>query len=550
MALASTTWDYIVVGAGSAGCVLADRLTEVGDATVLLIEAGGSDLDLRVQLPVGLFRLPPSMDWAYDGDPDASMNGRVNRWAAGKVLGGGSSVNGMIWVRGAAEDYDEWAKLGAAGWGYDDVLPYFRRSESFVGGEDEYRGANGPQRVDLSRVSHPMNDAFILAATQVGARFNEDYNGRAQLGAARVQVSQRRGLRWSTARGYLARARRRPNLTVLTDTTVRRIVIEDGRATGVEVTNATGGVDVLRAREEVVLSAGAIGSPKLLMISGIGPGEHLREVGVDVVRDSPEVGTNLQEHPCSPLILDVNVRTLNQEFNPVGFVKHGLDFVLRGRGGATATAAQAVWFGRFDGAGTGRPDFQVMFGPYGVEQAEPRKRRAPKPGPEAKDSRNVVPAKNATVRALICVLHPSGRGTVTLRSGDPQENPRISRGLYEDPRDLERMVSAVRMTRQVAAAPALGRFVTGEKVPGASASSDDELIATLRSSSYGGQHPIGTVRMGSDEAAPVDPTLRVRGIAGLRVADASVMPTLVSGNTNAAAIMIGERAADLILAAR
>jgi choline dehydrogenase len=542
MAAAEPAWDYVIVGAGTAGCVLAARLSEVPDVRVLVIEAGGSDIDPRVQLPIGLFRLPSRFDWDYRGDPDESMGGRVDRWAAGKVLGGGSSVNGMIWVRGAPADFDEWAKLGAAGWSYEDVLPYFRRSETFESGENEYRGSRGPQRVAFTGVSHPLNDAFILAATQAGARFNEDYNGRSQLGAARVQVTQLHGIRWSTARGYLARARHRRNLTLMTQAEVRRIVAENGRAVGVEV-DRDGRRTILRANREVIVSAGAIGSPKLLMLSGIGPAAHLRDLGIDVVADLPGVGDNLQEHPCSPVIYDVNVRTLNQEFGLAGFVKHGLDFVVRGRGGATATAAQAVLFGSFDEPGS-RADFQVMFGPYGVTKAQP------KAGGKAQDSRNVVLAKNPTARALVCVLHPYGRGTVRLRSADPRQGPRISRGLYQDTRDLEQMIRAIRFARRLAEAPAFAKFVVRETLPGADAVTDEQIAATLRMSSYGGQHPVGTCRVGSDHDAPLDPELRVRQVAGLRVIDASVMPTLPSGNTNAATIMIAERGADLILAGR
>jgi choline dehydrogenase len=543
MAAVESAWDYIIVGAGTAGCVLADRLSELPDVRVLLIEAGGSDIDPRIQLPVGLFRLPSRFDWDYRGDPDESMGGRVDRWAAGKVLGGGSSVNGMIWVRGAPADFDEWDKLGAAGWSYDDVLPYFRRSETFELGENEYRGSHGPQRVALTHVSHPLNDAFLLAAVQAGARFNEDYNGRSQLGAARVQVSQLHGIRWSTARGYLARARHRRNLTLMTGTEVRRIVVENGRAAGVEVDHS-GRRTTLRTNREVIVSAGAIGSPKLLMLSGIGPSAHLRDLGIDVIADLPQVGDNLQEHPCSPVTYDVNIRTLNQEFRPAGFVKHGLDLVLRGRGGATATAAQAVLFGTFAESGSGRADFQVMFGPYGVTKPQP------KAGGKPQDSRNVVLAKNSTARALVCVLHPYGRGSVRLRSADPLEGPRISRGLYQDTRDLEQMVQAIGLARRVGEAPAFAKFVIRETLPGTDAVTDEQIAATLRRSSYGGQHPVGTCRMGSDDDAPLDPELRVRQLAGLRVIDASVMPTLPSGNTNAATIMIAERGADLILASR
>jgi choline dehydrogenase len=524
--------------------VLADRLSESSDVSVLVVEAGGSDLDPRVLLPIGLFRLPSSLDWNYEGDPDESLGGRVDRWAAGKVIGGGSSVNGMLWVRGARADFDEWQELGATGWSYEGVLPYFRRAETYASGEDEFRGGSGPQHISPSRVSHPLNEAFLTAAAQAGVAFNPDYNGRGQLGAAHAQVSQWRGLRWSTARGYLARAARRPNVTVMTRTQVCRVVIDHDRAVGVEIEH-DGRPVTLRADREVVVSAGAIGSPTLLMRSGVGPAEHLRSVGIDPVADLPELGANLQEHPCSAITYDVNVRTLNQEFGPAGFVKHGLDFVLRGRGGATSTAAQAVLFDTLDdapGGEGGRAEYQVMFGPYGVTPS------TPKSGGKARDPRNVDLASTPVVRALVCLLHPRGRGSVTVRSSDLSDRPRIRRALYGDEHDLDHMVRVLRRTREVLSAPAFAKYVVRETLPGPAVGTDQELAAYLGKVSYGGQHPVGTCRMGEDPGAPVDPQLRVRHLEHLRVVDASVMPTLVSGNTNAATIMIAERAADLILA--
>lgn len=529
-------WDYIVVGGGAAGCALADRLSEPMDNEVLLIEAGGSDIHPYIQMPWGLFKLPERMDWGYEGDPDPSLDGRVDRWAAGKVLGGGSSVNGMIWVRGSRHDYDEWEKLGARGWSYRDVLPYFRRSEKFELGENEYRGGGGPQHVAMTHVNHVLNDAFLLAAEQGGHAFNDDYNGADQLGASRAQVSQLHGMRWSTARGYLARARRRPNFTVMTQTSALRVVVEDGRAVGVEVVRS-GRRAVLRSRKETILSAGAIATPKLLMLSGIGPDDSLQDVGIKQLVRAPEVGRNLQEHPCASIVLDVNVRTLNQEFGPAGFVKHGLDFVVRGRGAATSTASQAMLFGTL-GDDSERTGFQAMFAPFGVAQA-------PSKGP--KDSRKIVLAPNPMARALVCVVHPYGRGTISLRSADPEHGPRISRPLWGDPRDVAQMADAIRETRSVLRQPAFAKYVRSEMLPGSDKVSDEDVMAAVLPSSYAGQHASGTCRMGVDDDAVVDPSLRVRGVEGLRVADASVMPTVISGNTNAPSIMIGERAADLIL---
>ncbi|MDQ0382810.1 GMC family oxidoreductase [Amycolatopsis thermophila] len=533
-------WDYIVVGAGSAGCVLADRLSESPDNRVLVLEAGGSDLHPMVQLPVGLYRMPRGLDWNYSAEPDPSLGGRTDKWAAGKVLGGSSSVNGMIWVRGDPADFDEWEKLGATGWGYADVLPYFRRAETYRRGSDRFRGGTGPQHVAPVGVRHPLNDAFLMAATQAGLPFNPDYNGERQIGAARTQVSQRRGIRWSTARGHLARARRRRNCTVWTHAQVLRVLVEGGRAVGVEVRRGNT-VTQLRCAGEVVLSAGAIASPRLLMLSGIGPADHLREHGVPVLADVPGVGRNLQEHACAPMSFEVNVPSLNQELHAWGFLRHGLDFVLRGQGGATATAAQALLFGTFSPEST-RTDFEVMFAPFGFEHGKAKRKKG-----DGHDVHAMQLAKNAVGRALLCPVHPQGRGSITLRSADPLAPPRIDRPMYGDPRDLQAMVEVFRFMRKVTAAPAFRKYIRAEVLPGPSVQSDEELVEVIKRTSYGGQHAAGTCRMGSGPEAVVDPELRVSGVDGLRVADASVMPTLPSGNTNAATIMIGEKAADHVL---
>jgi choline dehydrogenase-like flavoprotein len=530
-------WDYVIVGGGSAGCVLANRLSVDPKVRVLLLEAGGWDKDLRIKIPAGITKIPERYDWGYKGAPDPSLNDRVYNWNAGKVLGGGSSVNMMLWVRGDRSDYDSWRDQGCPGWGYDDILPYFEKAETYADGPSPLRGSSGPIGVTKASTPLEVTDDFLAAAQEAGHPLNPDYNGERQQGVAVAQVNQRRGLRSSTARAYLAPVRKRKNLSIKTGALVQRVRIEDGRATGVEY-ELDGQRSFAAAAREVIMSAGAMASPKLLMLSGIGPAEHLAAHGIEVKLDAPGVGSNLQDHAYGMMMYTTKADTLSEELKPWRALKHGINYIFRRKGALTMSGCTAVVFTPI--VGEQPTEAEIILMPVGMQFEN-------KTGGDTgeHDTRNVKLIPHGLM-VYPSYVHPSARGTVRLASSETSAPPVLNHELASG-RDMEVLIAACRKTREIFTTSVMKAKSVAEVIPGEAVQSDEEWAGFLRSAAFSPFHPIGTCRMGSDDGAVVDPELRVRGIQGLRVVDASIFPTIPSGNTNSPTIMVAERAADLIL---
>ncbi|RQT36378.1 GMC family oxidoreductase [Burkholderia cepacia] len=523
-------FDYIVVGGGSGGSVVAGRLTEDPNTTVCLLEAGGGGDGMEINIPAGMVAMLPTRlnNWAFHTVPQRGLGGRVGYQPRGKALGGSSAINAMVYIRGHRTDYDTWAALGNPGWSYDEVLPYFRLSEHNERINDAWHGQDGPLWVSDLRSDNPFQARFLAAARQAGLPLTDDFNGAQQEGAGIYQVTQKQGERWSAARGYLfPHLGKRANLAVETHAQVRRILFEGKRAVGVEVLQK-GTLKTFRARREVVLAAGALQTPQLLMLSGIGPKGELARVGIDTLHHLPGVGRNLQDHP--DFIFSYRTRSLDTMGISVGGSARMLREILRfrreRRGMLTSNFAEGGAFLKTQ-PGLDAPDIQLHFL---VALVDDHARRM---------------HLGHGLSCHVCLLRPRSRGSVTLLSRDPADAPLIDPAFLDDPRDLEDMVAGFKITRGLMNAPALAEWITRDMFT-RDVHSDDEIRAVLRKRADTVYHPVGTCRMGQDAMAVVDPQLRVHGLDGLRIVDASVMPTLIGGNTNAPTIMIAEKAGDMM----